>query len=91
MDDAADADPLPPAMMAAVAAMDRDDLSEEEQDKFLEAALSEALDVSSEPSPTGDHPKPSGPATDALKRMEAEIAAGQKQPKSKPKRNSRQT
>ena len=36
------------------------------------------------PSLAGDHPKPSGPATDAVERMEAEFAADRGKPKRKP-------
>ena len=83
MDDAADADPLPPAMMRAVAALNESDLSEEEHDRLLEAALAEVLELPSELDPAGDHPKPSGPATNAVQRMEADIAAdrGKRRPR----------
>ena len=33
------------------------------------------------PSPANDHPKPSGPPTDAVERMEGEIAADRQKPK----------
>ena len=56
-DDAGEMDALPPAMMLAVAALDRDDLSEEEQDHLLKAALKEGLkpEGREEACPAGDH------------------------------------
>lgn len=73
-EDSVETDPLPAAMMLAIAALERDDLTEEEQDEILDAALAEGLEPARELGLASDHPNTTGPATDAIKRMEAEIA-----------------